>query len=157
MQINLSTTVLLYCLLFVCRIQNKNVIEYQYFQLVEKIGIYKYNANPGIFVLPPVYKSDNISFSAISGTSSYTENVNSSNLKLDGEYLVKGFYNFDVQTEYLKKLGKKIDTSSFINGDFYGLYNKNLDFYFSAIKKAEEPTLLSNGSNTPPANQLFQQ
>ena len=122
-----------------------------------KFSIYKYNANPGIFVLPPVYKSDNISFSAISGTSSYTENVNSSNLKLDGEYLVKGFYNFDVQTEYLNKLGKKIDTSSFIGGDNYGLYNKNLDFYFSAIKKADKPTLLSNGSNTPPANQLFQQ
>ena len=122
-----------------------------------KYEVYKYNLNSGIFTQPPVYKSDNIGFSAISGTSSVSQSVPISGLSLDGQYLVKGYYNFDVCTEYLNKLGKKIDTSSFIYGSDYGIYDNNLDFYFTAINIAEKPQILASISNTPPAKQLFQQ
>ena len=122
-----------------------------------KFEVYKFNNNANIFVQPPVYKSETIYYSAISGTSSVTQTVPINKLLLDGQYLVKGFYNFNVCTEYLNKLGKKVDTSSFINGSQYALYNENLDFYFTAISKADVPTFTSNGSNSPVANQLFQQ
>lgn len=119
--------------------------------------IYKFNDNSDTFVLPAVYKSDYISYSAFSGTSAVTQNVPVSALTLDGQYLVKTFFQFDNQTEFANKLNKRIDTIIYRNGDAYSLYDDNLDFYFTAIKKAEKPLFLFNGSNTPPAQQLFQQ
>jgi hypothetical protein len=122
-----------------------------------KYEIYKYNPNAEFFVLPAKYKSEIKEYSSFSGTSAFTDSIPISALTLDGQYLVKGYYNFDVCTEFLNKLGKKIDTLSYITGNEYGLYDGNLDFFFTAIKKAEKPTFLANGSNVPPANQLHQQ
>lgn len=122
-----------------------------------KYEVYKYNSSTGMFVTPPVYQSDTIDYSAISATSSTTQNIPISNLQLDGDYLIKGYYVYDVCTEYLNKLGKKIDTIVFRSGTEYGLYDKNLDFHFTAIKAADKPSLLTNSSNTPAPNKLFQQ
>lgn len=119
--------------------------------------IYKYNENADLFVLPAKYKSDIKEYSTFSGTSAFTDLVPVSALTLDGQYLVKGYYKFDVCTDFMNKLGKKIDTLSYIGGNEYGLYDGNLDFFFTAIKKAEKPIFVGNGSNIPPANQLFQQ
>jgi hypothetical protein len=122
-----------------------------------KYEIYKYNPLAEFFVLPPKYSSEVKEYSLFSGTSAFTDSIPISALTLDGQYLVKAYYNFDVCTEYLNKLGKKIDTLSYRSGNEYGLYDGNLDFFFTAIKKAEKPTFLANGSNIPPANQLHQQ
>ena len=121
-----------------------------------KYEIFKYNPDFDLFATPYVYKSDDIQYSAISATTSITELVPISALTLDGQYLVKGSYDLDVCTEYLNKLGKRIDTS-YIYGSQYDLYNNDLDFYFTAINKAETPQLLGDVSNTPPAKSLFQQ
>jgi hypothetical protein len=122
-----------------------------------KYEIYKYNPIAEFFVLPPKYRSEIKEYSSFSGTSAFTDSVPVSALTLDGQYLVKGYYNFDVCTEFLNKMGKKIDTLSYRTGNEYGLYDGNLDFFFTAIKKADKPTFLANGSNVPPANQLHQQ
>lgn len=122
-----------------------------------KYEIYKYNTTANAFIMPSVYSSPSISYSAISGTSSYTENVPVSKLALDGEYLIKGYYDFNVCTNILNKLGKTVDTRTYINGTEYGLYDKNLDYYFMAMTPADIPTLGKTASNTPEISKLFQQ
>lgn len=122
-----------------------------------KYEIYKYNENADIFAQPPVYRSasfDNTSLSA--GTLLY-QNVPITPLSLDGEYLVKGYYNFSACTTFLSQLGKTVDTAQYKNGSEYALYDSNTDFYFIAFKAAEKPILLNNGGNLVSANQLFQQ
>lgn len=122
-----------------------------------KYEIYKYNPIADFFVLPPKYQSEIKEYASFSGTSGFTDLIPVSALTLDGQYLVKGYYKFDVCTDFMNKLGRKIDTLSYRTGNEYGLYDGNLDFFFTAIKKAEKPIFLANGSNVPPANQLFQQ
>jgi hypothetical protein len=122
-----------------------------------KYQIYKYNTIANIFSQPALYRSDTFVYSAFSGTNTITESVPISSLNLDGDYLIKGYYQFSACTDFLGRLGKTIDTLSFITGSEYGLYNSDLDYYFIAFKGADIPNLLQNGSNSPAANQLFQQ
>ena len=125
-----------------------------------KYEIYKYNNNANIFAQPPVFKSENFDYSNLvtSGINkTLSQNISVSSLSLDGDYLVKGYYNFSASTEYLGQLGKNIDTAQYKNGNEYGLYDSNTDYYFIAFKGADVPTLLYNSSNLAPANQLFQQ
>lgn len=122
-----------------------------------KYEIYKYNTTANAFIMPAVYSSPSISYSAISGTSSYTENVPVSGLSLDGEYLIKGYYDFTVCTDFLNKLGKTVDTRTYISGTEYGLYDKTLDYYFMAMSPADIPILARTSSNIPVPNKLFQQ
>lgn len=119
--------------------------------------IYKFNHNTNTFTLPSVYKSNTFQYSGFSGTSILTENVPVSGLSLDGEYLVKGYYQYSACTEFLSKLGKNVDTLTFRSGSQYSLYDNNLDYYFIAFKGADEPRFLINASNSPVLNQLFQQ
>jgi hypothetical protein len=122
-----------------------------------KYEIYKYDTGLQSFTIPPVYKSDIIEYSAISATSATTQYIPISGISLDGDYLVKGYYMFPVCTFFGEKLGKTIDTLSYRSGSEFGIYDKNLDYYFIALKQAEIPQFALNGSNTPPASQLFQQ
>lgn len=119
--------------------------------------IYKYNNIFSGFTLPSLYKSTSISYSAISGTSSYTENVPVSGLSLDGQYLVKGYYEYTPDTDYLKNLNRRLNTSIFITGQENNLYNKNTDYFFTAFESAKSPTFLSSASNNPQSGKLFQQ
>ena len=122
-----------------------------------KYEVYKYNNSSNIFIQPPIIKSSVFSYSSFSGTNVITENLSINNLGLDGEYLIKGYFQFSACTNFLAQLGKTVDTLTYINGKQYGLYDNDLDYYFIAFKSAEKPTLLTNGSNTPVSNQLFQQ
>ena len=122
-----------------------------------KYEVYKYNPSLNAFIIPPVYKSDLILYSGFSGSNSTTQALPVSGLSLDGDYLVKGYYEFDACTDFMSRLGKKVDTLTYRSGTEFGLYNPSLDYYFAAMTASEVPTLLQNQSNTPPANQLFQQ
>jgi len=122
-----------------------------------KYELYKYNDGVGYFPGAPIFKSDVISYSAFSGTNTTLQNVPLSGLSLDGEYLVKGYYEFNACTNFLNKLGKTIDTLEYKNGLEYNLYQPELDYYFIAIKQAETPTFLNDGSNSEPVNSLRQQ
>jgi hypothetical protein len=121
-----------------------------------KYEIYKYNAGAKQFIFPGVYSSDNISYSAFSGTNIYSDTVPVSGLSLDGEYIIKGFYNFDICTEYMNKLTKRIDTSTYKNGEQYGIYDNYYDFYFIAINEAEQPILGNSPANVPSRGNLIQ-
>lgn len=121
-----------------------------------KYEIYKYNVEGEMFYIPPVYKSDTIQYSAFSGTNSISQSISVSGLSMDGEYLVKGYFEYNVCTDFMNKLGKKVDTLLYRNGLEYGLYNGNEDYFFRAIMEAESPTFQSTLSNLIPATSLNQ-
>ena len=122
-----------------------------------KYEIYNYTESVGAFNKTPVYQSDKIQYSAFSGTNTTLQDVPVSGLSLDGEYLIKGYYDFTVCTEFLNKLGKNVDTLFYKSGVEYGLYDGNTDYYFIAIKQPDKPVFLLNTSNSEPANTLRQQ
>ena len=121
-----------------------------------KYEIYKYNIGGEMFYIPPVYKSEVLEYSGFSATSSTTQIIPLSSLSLDGEYLVKGYFNFNVGTEFMNKLHKTVDTLIYRSGSEYGLYNSNEDFFFRAIKAAEKPIFQSTTDNVIPARGLNQ-
>jgi hypothetical protein len=112
-----------------------------------KYEIYKYNPQLNIFTVPPVYVSPLVSYSTFSGTNILSQSIPLSGLSLDGDYLIKGYYEADACTDFLKRLGKKIDTVIYKQGSSYQLYDENLDFYFVGTTKADIPQFtISEGS-----------
>jgi len=122
-----------------------------------KFNIYQYNQGLSAFTNASVYQSDSIGYSAFSATNMTTFTVPSSGISLDGEFIIKGSYNFGVCTDYLNRLGKVVDTIVYLNGTEFGFYDNNLDWYFIAIKEAETPIFTDNGSNLTNINTLVQQ
>ncbi len=116
-----------------------------------KYEVYKYNPTSNVFMIPPVFKSELIEYSGFSATSAYSTTLAVSGLSLDGEYIVKGYYEFNACTDYLNRLGKTIDTLKYISGSEYRIYDANTDFYFIAMNEAETP-LFNGGTNGTPAN-----
>jgi hypothetical protein len=112
-----------------------------------KFEIYKYNSSLNVFTVPPVYISPLINYSTFSGSNVAVQAIPLSGLSLDGDYLIKGFYEADACTDFLKRLGKRIDTVIYKQGGSYQLYDKSLDYYFVATRKADKPIFtMSEGS-----------
>jgi len=103
--------------------------------------IYKYNKDLNVFTQPSVYQSRTYIWNEFSGTSAFTTSIPVSNLKIDGDYLVKGYYNYNICTETLSLLGEKRSTAQFKSGDNYSLYKKDRDFHFVVFTAAETPFL----------------
>lgn len=122
-----------------------------------RFEVYKYNYDINSFVIPPVFRSETFQYSAFSGTNEIDYMIPVSQLNLDGEYLVKGYYQYNTCTTFLNKLGKVFDTSVNQSGSQYGMYNDEFDYYFIAIGAGEKPALQQNQSNSPTPNALYQQ
>ena len=118
--------------------------------------IYKYDESISGFNGIPVYRSEILNYSAFSATNSTTQYIPSSGITIDGDYIIKGFYQFSACTDFLRRLGKGVDTIKYIYGDQYRIYDKNLDYYFVALKQAQIPNLINNPSNDSPINTLVQ-
>lgn len=112
-----------------------------------KYEIYKYNASLGLFTVPPVYKSGTINYSTFSGTNILHQTILLTGLTLDGDYLIKGYYEADACTEFMNKLGKRIDTILYKQGPVYQLYDSELDYYFVSIGAAEVPKFTQSQNN----------
>jgi hypothetical protein len=104
-----------------------------------KYEIYQYYSDLNMFKLPALYTSNLFDYVSFSGTNTITQSIPLDSLLLDGEYIVKGYFESNACTTFLNKLGKKIDTSDYVLGGDYGIYNKQNDFYFVAISEAEVP------------------
>ena len=121
-----------------------------------KYEIYKYNTDAGIFYIPPMYKSDSFQYSSFSGTNTVTQSIPLSGLSLDGEYLVKVYFNYNVCTGFMDKIGKTVDTLLYRGGTNYGIYDGNEDYFFRVIQEADTPTFLGTTNNTIPPKGLNQ-
>ena len=116
--------------------------------------IYKYSDIFSGFSSTPVYKSE--IKTQLTGTTSFTDSITADTISLDGDYIIKGYFNFPVCTEYLNKLGKSVSTYNYLGGTQLGIYNKNLDFYFIAFKEAQKPEFTQNTNGGPIGFSLFQ-
>jgi len=104
-----------------------------------KYSIYKFDNLTNIFTSIPKYSSPIIEYSSFSGTSAFTNSILVSDLNIDGEYLVKGSYDFTMCTEMMNLLGETINTAIPLIGEQYGIYDEQFDFYFAAIENAGKP------------------
>ena len=120
-----------------------------------KYEIYKSDITRA-FRLPEVYSSELFnypSFSSVTGDV-ITQTLNLDELNIDGDYLIKGYFEADVCTTFLNKIGTKIDTKDYRNGPQYGLYDNTRDFYFIAIREAETP-VFRQGTSAQTVDTLF--
>lgn len=117
--------------------------------------LYQYQENTNTFTAIPSYVSENIVYSSLT-SSATTQLIPSSAITLDSEYIVKGYYKFSACTEYMSKLGYMIDTSRFVGGVEYGIYNNNFDYYLSVVQNAATPIFNYNASNSVAAGALEQ-
>lgn len=120
-----------------------------------KYKLYRYQDDTNTFSAIPRYTSDNIYYSSLTNSAT-TQVIPSTGITLDNEYIIKGFYSFSACTEYMNKLNSIVDTSNYVGGDQYGIYNKNFDYYFAAVQTAATPIFNYNASNSV-ANSSLQQ
>lgn len=113
-----------------------------------KYKIYKFNNSTNVFDNIAKYESDDIGYESFSGTSAFTDSILVSDLSIDGEYLIKGSYDFIMCTEMMSSLGETIDTGIPVIGDEYGIYEPEFDFYFTAIQKASKPIFALSPTDT---------
>lgn len=101
-------------------------------------NIYKYNQNSATFQSPELFSSGPIEWSTFSATSAFTDSILVNDLALDGQYLIKGYFDFEICTNILGALGDRDSTFRLI-GDQYGIYEEEFDYYFAAIRAATKP------------------
>lgn len=114
-----------------------------------KYEIFKYSKNNNAFIFPSVYQSESLPYSSITSGFTLTQSIPVSGLQLDGQYLIKGYFEANTSTRFLKELNRKIDTSLYKTGGEYQLYDSNLDYYFIAMTEAESPSF----TNSLPASE----
>jgi hypothetical protein len=117
--------------------------------------LYQYQDNTSTFTAIPTYVSEAITYTSLTNSAT-TQLIPSSGLTLDNEYMIKGFFKFSACTEYMGKLGIIIDTSRYIGGLEYGIYNKNFDYYLSVVRSAATPEFNYNASNSVASGGLQQ-
>jgi hypothetical protein len=113
-----------------------------------KYKIYKFDRPSNVFSSIPLYQSANIEYSGFSATSAFTNSILLTTLNIDGEYLVKGSYDFTMCTEMMNNLGEMINTGVPLVGDQYGIYDEEFDFYFTAIGRAGKPLFSLSPTDT---------
>lgn len=121
-----------------------------------KFEVYKLNHDNRQFDKTPVYQSEEYEYSTFSATSAFTTSILTSDLDIDGDYLIKGYYEHDVCPEFLNQLDLRNDTSLFKNGAEYGLYDNSFDYYFVAINDAEEPIFNTSTDNIQQIGRLVE-
>jgi len=117
--------------------------------------LFKYEENTNTFSAIPTYVSEDITYTSLTNSAT-TQLISSTGLTLDNEYIIKGFFKFSACTEYMNKLGLIIDTSRYVGGTEYGIYNKNLDYYISVVEAAATPIFNYNASNSVANGALVQ-
>ncbi len=117
--------------------------------------LFKYEENTNAFSAIPTYVSEDITYTSLTNSAT-TQLIPSTGLTLDNEYMIKGFFKFSACTEYMNKLGLIIDTSRYVGGTEYGIYNKNLDYYISVVETAATPIFNYNASNSVANGALVQ-
>lgn len=105
-------------------------------ELFFSFDVYKLYDND--FLSPPIYTSP--FYSNPQYNSYYLEPIIPlDSLNIDGEYLLKGKYNYKVCTDILSRLNlRNITTSTNLNMPYNG-YNETYDYYFVAIREADIP------------------
>ena len=105
-------------------------------ELFFNFDVFKLNGSD--FLSPPIYTSP---FYSNPSLNSYTvePSIPIDNLNIDGEYLLKGKFNYKVCTDILSRLNLRNITTTTNLGMPYNGYNETYDFYFIAVREADIP------------------
>jgi len=106
-----------------------------------KFEVYKYNTRLKGFSDTPVFKSKLMDWTVLSGTSGTTYTIPVDNLLIDGDYLIKGYFDLINPNEFALLRNVRIDTSEVKTGTKYGIYDEDMDYHFVAIQKPTKPIL----------------
>ena len=104
-----------------------------------RYGMYKYSPKSERFVKPLVYDAGWFDKTDIGTGDNFSETIQVSDLDLDGDYMVKGFFESNVTTEYRSELGDKIRVPNDIPKASYTDFNPSTDEYFISCYKASTP------------------
>lgn len=119
-----------------------------------KFEVYKYNTNLKGFTDYSVFKSRLIDWTVLSATSATTYSVPVDNLLIDGDYLIKGYYELNNPNEFALLRNVIIDTSEIKTGTKYGIYDEYNDFHFIAIQKPAKPIIKQGKATNLAVNAL---
>ena len=103
--------------------------------------IYPYNVESGAFDREPVYEQfyDYTEFSAITGNSETQINIPLNRID-EGEFLIKGYYDYPIKTLLQRQLEIRRNTvNTYKIGTEYNIYNPETDWYFLNIYEADKP------------------
>lgn len=117
--------------------------------------VYKYNHDLGYFTTPPVYISSAYTWSSFSATSAFTTSVPVDSLNADGDYLIKGFYQHDICTEFALLNNGRMTTPTSRLGSEYRLYEPYRDFYMVAFTTADTPEFVTGGDESNSVGSLL--
>jgi len=112
-----------------------------------KFEVYKYNSKLNGFTDYSVFKSRLVDWTVLSSTSATTYAIPVDNLLIDGDYLIKGYYELNNPNEFALLRNVIIDTSEIKTGTKYGIYDESNDFHFVAVQKPSKP-IIKNGKST---------
>tara|TARA_R110000868_G_scaffold176916_3_gene414935 strand:+ start:13010 stop:14911 length:1902 start_codon:yes stop_codon:yes gene_type:complete len=80
--------------------------------------------------------------------------ANTKTIETDGDYILKGYFEADVQTKYRNELGDKVNTTFQNNTGTAGLYRREFDNYFVVNYSAATPYFTLSNTNTPSIGSL---
>ena len=106
-----------------------------------KFEVYKYNSDRKGFNAPAVYQSTSVDWKVLSATSATTMSIPVNNLLIDGDYIIKGYYEYKMATEMASLLDISLDTSSNKYGDSYGIYDRLNDYYIVVLRTPSKPKI----------------
>jgi hypothetical protein len=106
-----------------------------------KFEVYKYNSDRKGFNAPAVYQSTSVDWKVLSATSATTMSIPVNNLLIDGDYIIKGYYEYKMVTEMASLLDISLDTSSNKYGDSYGIYDRLNDYYIVVLRTPPKPKI----------------
>jgi hypothetical protein len=100
--------------------------------------VYPFNINAGAFSREPLYE-EFYEYSRFSGESGTTLTIPLNRIN-EGEFLIKGYYDYPIKTLIQHQLGIRRNTvNTYKIGSEYNIYNPETDWYFLNIFKAEQP------------------
>lgn len=106
-----------------------------------KYEIYQYNKGLNIFSQPALYKSKTYPWVTFSGNTFIDIDIPVNKLNIDGDYIIKGYYNYDSCTEFAKLLKIGHSTEEDKVGDKYKIYNSESDHHFMVFRSVDKPII----------------
>ena len=105
--------------------------------------IYRYDQNSSQFT-KDILTSIEIEYENLTGNSANTISIASADIG-EGEFLIKSYWNYDVNTLFAKQQKvRKNSLDTYKRGELYGLYTPETDWYFISLYEASKPNLINN-------------
>jgi hypothetical protein len=110
--------------------------------------VYKYDTNLSLFTKSAV-NTISIEHSKLTG-----DTINEVFIPLneigEGEFIIKSYWNYDINTLMYKQLKKtKNSVDTYKRGELYGLYSPETDWYFISLFEADKPLFSNNFAPVP--------